>query len=108
MPAGKYRPLVRYLTALPPEQEQVSLTFGELAAVIGPLPRAADQPSFWSGTQARRNWEPYGFSARLAPDRDAVQFTRVRTALPEACALCDHPPWAAIRCADARRAPARP
>ena len=54
------------------------MTFRELAALIGSLPRQADQPSFWEGSRAQHNWQPYGFRARLASGGDAVIFSRPR------------------------------
>lgn len=43
---GKYQPLADYLTAF--EGREITLSFAEIEALVGPLPRSAYEATFWS------------------------------------------------------------
>ena len=80
---GKYRLLVAYLAALPPEMETELLTFPALEALLGgPLPRSARTRSFWENGRrvAWVGWRPAGwrvYAVDLTPGEEAVSFARV-------------------------------
>ena len=77
-PARRYLALDRYLEAVPPEQQTVSLTFADLEALLGrPLPPSALLAHFWgSSAVGRSNWERSGFAAKLDRLGPLVTFTR--------------------------------
>ena len=74
----KYLPLLRYLEALSPAQQTVSLTFAELETLLGNLlPASAWMQSYWTASSiARTNWERSGFTATLDRIERRVIFTR--------------------------------
>ena len=88
MPAAKYFRLGRYLAALPPEMATITLTFAEIAAILGdPLPVSARTSAWWSNARrsnARaRSWLDVGWRVQRANRRLAdpsVTFVRVVTA----------------------------
>jgi hypothetical protein len=77
-PARKYEPLLRYLAALPPDQQTVTLTFAELEQLLQfPLPASAWTDAYWATSAvARKYWQPQGFTATLARGTWRVTFTR--------------------------------
>ena len=90
MPSGKppkYEPLRAFLESQPPDVAELTLTYGELAALVGsPLPPTAWTRAFWSNTfgpthiqpQARA-WRHAGWhvaAAAFRHDPAAVTFAR--------------------------------
>jgi hypothetical protein len=75
--SGKYLPLAAYLADAVAAQDRVRLTFAQLEAMVGPLPRQASVPLFWrSSRTARLNWLFDGFTGYLHPTDQAVTFMR--------------------------------
>jgi hypothetical protein len=78
----KYVFLQRYLLALPPDVQEVALTFLEIKAILGtPLPRSALLPEYWTASTVAQNWPQVGFAAQLllgsGVTEHAVRFTRL-------------------------------
>jgi hypothetical protein len=72
-------PLLDALAALPAEQAAVTLTYAELATLLGrPLPISARTTAWhWTGSAvARRNWIAAGWTARFDRPAHTVTFTR--------------------------------
>ena len=86
-PRQKYAPLGAYLRALPPQTTTVTLTLGEVVAILGtPLPASAETSTWWTSTRRTlqaATWHAAGWRvarvafrvaapaitfARLAPD----------------------------------------
>jgi hypothetical protein len=70
----KYRPLTRYLAAVPADVAAITLTLSEIEAVLGaPLPRGAYAAGWWVG-RARlqaRTWLDAGWCVRAPTARTA-------------------------------------
>jgi hypothetical protein len=73
----KYVPLQRYLLALAPEVQELTLPFPAMEQLLGaPLPPSAGRPSYWTGGTVARNWHRVGFAAHYLRVDHAVRFTR--------------------------------
>jgi hypothetical protein len=77
---GKYDPLLRWLQALPADQEHAHLSLGHIEDIIEtPLPAGAASSVFWrSGPRAQQHWCPLGFRATFDRFDRCVTFTRVQ------------------------------
>ena len=84
----KYEPLRAFLAAQPPAVSEVTLTFAELAALLGaPLPRSAWGTAFWTNRRdlfhapsRARAWHGAGWRVRAARPGVSVTFARAEVA----------------------------
>ena len=76
----KYQPLVDYLAAQ--SADEVALSFAQMEALVGPLPAAAYQHAWWTGTGAARErvqrWRAAGWEATAVVWRDDERWVTFR------------------------------
>jgi hypothetical protein len=82
----KYAPLQEYLRKLPATKERVTLSFGEVEAIVGAkLPKSASTYREWWANQEGGSRAPHWRAAGFAVDgvqlgRQVVEFQRVGAA----------------------------
>jgi hypothetical protein len=83
MPPSKYAPLAAFLAALPPETTTITLTFGEITAIMGgAVARRMATKRFWTNAQRETVavWRAVGWRVTRTTMRAAVPtitFTRM-------------------------------
>src|SRR5690242_19970161 len=95
---ASYAPLQRYLQRLPPDQDEVVLTFAEIEALVGiPLRQSARINTIqWHRPGRVLRWQRVGFNARLERWEQQVRFTRFAPSEPVITPRAGPPSYAGL------------